>query len=143
MEKVQENCKRMKIDSKENSIISLSSNKEFLPSNPASPSSQSGFIVQGQEPTSSDYYEAEDSVLDTQGLLERNQENSKSTEFFVTPPGPLRRIVLKANNSLNDLTHPRQADSLRTQEITKDRFLHKPGKIFHHSVRSKRNTFDP
>ena len=122
MEIVQENCKRMKSDSKENSLISLLTNKEFLPSNPASPSSQSVFIVQGKEPTSSDYYEEEEGVLDTQGLLERNKEISQPAELFVTPPEPLRRIVLTENNSLNDLTYPRQAESLRTQEIRKDRF---------------------
>ena len=71
----------MKIDSKENSLISLLSSKEFLPSNPASPSSQSGFKVQGQEPTSSDYYEEEESVLDTQDILERSKENSEPAEL--------------------------------------------------------------
>ena len=122
MEMVRENCKRMRIDSKENSLISLLSNKEFIPSNPASPSSQSRFIVQGQEPTSSDYYEEEESVLDTQDLLESKHENSEPTEFFTTPTGPLRRIVLRENNSLNDLTYPRQDEFLRAQEVTKDKF---------------------
>ena len=65
MEIVQDNCKRMKLNSKEDSFYSLLSNKKFPPSNPASPSIQSGFIVQGQEPTSSDYHEEEENVLNT------------------------------------------------------------------------------
>ena len=122
MEIVQENCKRMKLDCEETSLISLLSNKDFLPSNPASPSSQSGFIVQGQEPSSSDYYEEDESVLDTQDLLEKNKENSEPAELFITPPGPLRRVVLKENNSLNDLTYPRRIDPEQSKEIITNRF---------------------
>ena len=122
MEIVQENCKRIKLDSEEASLISLLSNKQFLLSNPASPSSQSGFIVQGQEPSSSDYYEEKESVLDTRDLLERNKENSEPAEFFITPPGPLRRVKLRENNSLNDLTYPRRAGHAQTREITTNRF---------------------
>ena len=122
MEIVQENCKRMKLEGEETSLISLLSNKDFLPSNPASPSSQSGFIVQGQEPSSSDYYEEDESVLDTQDLLEKNKENSEPAELFITPPGPLRRVVLKENNSLNNLTYPRRIDPEQSKEIITNRF---------------------
>ena len=122
MEVVQENCKRMKLDSEEASLISLLTNKEFLPSNPASSSSQSGFIIRGQEPTSSDYYEEEEIVLDTRDLLEKNRDDLEPVEFFITPPGPLRRVTLRENNSLNELTYPRRVDPSQTREITTNRF---------------------
>ena len=109
----------MKLDSKENIFISSLSNEDFSPSDLASPSRHSGLLVQGQGPTSSDFYEEEESVIDTGNLDKENQENPNSSQIFITHLGPLRRIVLRENNSLKDLIYSRQTDSSPIGSVSK------------------------
>ena len=105
IEMIQENYKRMKLESDKNSFISLLSEEGYPPSNPESPSSQSGFMVEGQGTNSSDYYE-EESVIDTGLAAEEDSNKENHSPYFITPPGPLKQLEVRVNSSLNDLISP-------------------------------------
>ena len=117
IEVIQENYKRMKLESYKNSFISLLSEEAYPPppSKPESPSSQSGSVVEGQGTNSSDYYE-EESVIDT-GLAAKEDSNKENhSPYFITPPGPLKQLEIRVNSSLNDLISPQVSLSPRRSQ---------------------------
>ena len=104
IEMIQEKYKRMRLESDKNSFISLLSEKGYPQSNPESPSSQSGFMEEGQGTNSSDYEEG--SVMDT-GLAARENSNKENhSPYFISPPGPLKQLEVRVKSSLNDLISP-------------------------------------
>ena len=93
IEMIQENYKRMNLESDKNSFISLLSEEAYPPSNPESPSSQSGFVVEGQGTNSSDYFE-EESLINTGLAAEEDSNKENRSPYFITLPGPLKQLEI-------------------------------------------------